>query len=140
MKKIITACAAGLSLLALAPTGAHAAGFPDTDTVSAQTAGGAARGPVVWNDARGNGYASITVFDTYAPDNTCVKLELRRRYVSGAVQPYFHAGTVCNGRSWTFNSAIGPNGNDSVAALDVKVTRLGGYNNSDVYSVSPGGA
>ena len=138
MKKFLTAAAAGLSLLALAPTGASAA--YDTDTVSAQTTGAAARGPVTWYNSAGSGYASVTVYDTYAPDNSCVKLEVRRRFQSGAVQNWVNVGTVCNGRSWTWNSAVGPNGNDGIRVLDFKVTRLGGYNNSDVYSVSPGGA
>ena len=138
MKKFITAAAAGLALLAMAPDGASAA--YDTDQVAAQTTGGAARGPVNWYDSQGNGFVSVTVLDTYAPDNACVKLEVRRRFVSGAVQSYIPVGTVCNGRSWTYTSQVGPDGNNGIKALDFRVTRLGGYNNSDVYSVSPGGA
>ncbi len=137
IKTAFTAALAGASLLALAPGVSHAAVY-DTDTVAAQTTGGSARGPVTWYDRQGNGYASVTVADTYAPDNACVKLEVRRRFQSGAVQNWVNVGTVCNGHSWTWNNPIGPNGNDGVRVLDFKVTRLGGYNNSDVYSVSPG--
>ena len=138
MKKFLTAAAAGLTFLSLGATGASAA--YDTDQVAAQTTGGAARGPVTWTDARGNGSISVTVFDTYAPDNSCVRLDIRRRFVNGEVQSWVPVGTVCNGHSWTYNGPVGPSGNNNVKALDFKVTRLGGYNNSDVYSVSPGGA
>jgi hypothetical protein len=138
IKNIITAAVAGASLLALAPGVSHAAAY-DVDTVAAQTPGGSARGPVTWYDARGNGYASITVADTYAPDNACVSLAVRRRFQSGTTQNWVTVGTVCNGNSWTWNGAIGPNGSDGVRVLDVRVTRQG-FNNSDIYSVSPGGA
>lgn len=133
MRKFLAATAIALTLLGAYQGTAHAAVI-DTDTAVLQTTGGYAKVTFKWTSLSGAGTFSGLNDDTIASDKKCAYLYAKTYYRDGSASGWDLIDRTCSGGATPFT---GTSSTRNIAKITLKLV-VG--DNSDVYSVSPGGA